>query len=155
MRLSPPASPLALTLATLLLPAALAAQAAAPAASRPPGCRGTTSQSSSFTLARENGPPVVFPSYGAVETVQPGSPAEAAGMRPGDVVVLQDGRDLIGNPPAQPALAGDTVVFVVRRNGAEVPLTVVLGQWDPPQEAEGVTRVCRPMGSQTASAKPD
>jgi len=93
------------------------------------------------------GSPVTFPSYPEIESVQPGSPAEKAGMRPYDLVVAQDGHDLIANPPAQPALAGDTVVFVVRRNGTEIPLTVVLGRWDPPQEAPGVTRVCRPLGS--------
>jgi S1-C subfamily serine protease len=90
---------------------------------------------------------MVFPSYSEVETVQPGSPAELAGMRQGDRVILQDGRDLIANPPTQPRLAGDTVQFVVRRDGVEVPLTVVLGRWDPPQEAPGVTRICRPVGT--------
>jgi S1-C subfamily serine protease len=91
---------------------------------------------------------VTFPSYPEIESVQPGSPAEKAGMRPNDVVVLQDGRDLVGNPPTQPRLAGDTVVFVVRRGEVEVPLTVVLGRWDPPQETEGVTRLCRPLGAE-------
>ncbi|HEV7589630.1 MAG TPA: PDZ domain-containing protein, partial [Longimicrobium sp.] len=149
MRLSRSGSTVAAALVILLLPTALAAQTtgSTPAASRPPGCRGTNSQTSSLTLTRQGGPPVEFPSYPEVESVQPGSPAERAGMRPRDVVVSQDGRDLVANPPTQPALAGDTVVFVVRRNDAEVPLTVVLGRWDPPQEAPGVTRVCRPLGT--------
>jgi hypothetical protein len=142
MRLSPSAS----TLAALVLPAALAAQTTGtpPADSRPPGCRGTTSQTSSITATRSNGETVVFPDYPSIESVLPGSPAEAAGMKYGDVVILQDGQDLVSNPPG-PRLAGDTVHLVVQRNGVEVPLTVVLGRWDPPQEAEGVTRVCRPV----------
>ena len=149
MRLPPSVCTLAAAVAALLLPAALPAQAAAaaPAASRPAGCRGVTSQSSSFTLTPAGGTPIEFPSYGEIETVQPGSPAELAGFRPYDVVVAQNGHDLVANPPAQPALAGDTVVFVVRRNGTEIPLTVVLGRWDPPEAAPGVTRVCRPLGS--------
>src|SRR4051812_37439995 len=155
MRLSPSVSTLAAALALLLLPAALPAQATAPApapapaAARPTGCRGTNTQTSSFTMTRVSGGNVTFPSYGEIETVQPGSPAEAGGMRPYDVVLTQNGHDLIANPPAQPALAGDTVVFLVRRNGVEIPLTVVMGRWDPPQEAEGVTRVCRPLGELT------
>ena len=149
MRRSPSVSTLAAAFVLVVLPAALAAQTTgpAPSAARPPGCRGTTSQTSSFTLPRSNGEPVVFPTYAQIEEVQPGSPAEVAGMKYGDLVILQDGRDLIANPPKEPRLAGDTVQFVVRRDGAEVPLTVVLGRWDPPQEAPGVTRVCRPLGT--------
>ena len=149
MRLSPSVPILAAALAFLLLPAALAAQTAAstPGAPRPPGCRGVNIQTSSFTLPRANAGPVVFPSYGEVESVQPGSPAELAGVRRGDVFVVQDGRDLIANPPTQPRLAGDTVQFIVRRDGAEVPLAIILGRWDPPQEAEGVTRACRRLGA--------
>ena len=148
MQISPSASTLAKALVLLLLPAAAAAQTtgSAPDAPRPAGCRGTTSETSSFTLAGPNGQPVVFPSYPKIETVQPGSPAELAGMRRGDLVVVQDGRDLVADPPPQPRLAGDTVRFVVERDGVEVPITVVLGRWDPPQETPGVTRVCRPMG---------
>lgn len=146
MRL-PSTSTLAAALALLALPAALPAQTAAPtpAAPRPVGCRGTTTETSSTTLPRGDGTFVDFPSYPRIETVQPGSPAEKAGMKMGDIVVLQNGRDLVGNPP-EPALPGDTVVFTVSRGGVEIPLTVVLGRWDPPQEAPGVMRVCRPLG---------
>jgi S1-C subfamily serine protease len=146
MRIS--SSTLASAVALLLLPGALAAQATASNASRPVGCRGTTSQTSSITLERsDGGEPVTFPDYAVIESVQPGSPAERGGMRRDDIVVVQDGRDLIANPPTQPRLAGDTVQFIVRRNGQEVPLTLVLGYWDPPQEAPGVTRVCRIVGT--------
>ena len=147
MRPSPSLSALASALALLVIPAALPAQtnAPAPAAARPVGCRGTTSQTSSTTLPRGDGTFVEFPSYPRTETVQPGSPAERAGFRMNDVVILQDGHDLVGSPPEHPALAGDTVVFTVRRDGALIPLTVVLGRWDPPQEAPGVTRVCRAL----------
>ena len=133
----------------LLLPAAeMAAQTGAtPGASRPVGCRGTTSETSSITLMGPNGEPVEFPSYPTIESVQPGSPAEMGGMRPGDLVVTQDGHDLVGSPPAQPALAGDTVRFQVWRDGQQLTLTVVMGRWDPPQETPGVERICRPLGT--------
>lgn len=146
MRLTSSASILP-ALALVLLPAALAAQTA-PNAQRPPGCRGTNSQTSNIALpAGPNGSPIVIPSYSTVESVTPGSPAQAAGMRPGDIVITQNGRDLVGNPPTQPALAGDTVELMVRREGRNVTLRVVLGAWDPPQEQPGVERVCRPVAS--------
>lgn len=143
-----PSVPILAALAALLLPAALAAQTAAstPAASRPPGCRGVNNNVSTYRLAREGAPPVEFPSYPQIESVQPGSPAELAGMKPGDLTILQDGHDLIANPPKRTYLAGDTTQFVVRREGREIPLTVVLGRWDPPDAPEGA-RVCRPVGT--------
>lgn len=151
MRLSPSVSTLAAALALLLLPAALPAQTSGstPGASRPVGCRGTNTQTYSVTLNRPNTEPIEFPSYSEIVDVTPGSPAEAAGMRFGDLIVAQDGRDLIANPPRQPRLAGDTVVFTVRRNGAEIPITVVLGRWDPPTAAPGVDRVCRRVDTGT------
>jgi C-terminal processing protease CtpA/Prc len=144
MRLSPSASILPAAIALLLLPAALAAQTTTPGASRPIGCRGTTSETSTITLTRADGEPVEFPSYPTIETVQPGSPAERAGMRPGDLVAVQDGHDLVGDPPP-PALAGDTVQFQVWRGDRKLTLTVVLGRWDPAEETPGVERICRPL----------
>ncbi|HEX6037988.1 hypothetical protein [Longimicrobium sp.] len=142
--------------AALLLPAALAAQTSTPGASRPTGCRGTMTAGSSTTLTRTDGSTVVFPDYPVIESVQPGSPAEAGGMKGGDMLVVQDGHDMVGNPPAQPRLAGDTVHYIVRRDGAEVPLTVVLGAWDPAQETPDVERVCRPLaGPGQALASPE
>lgn len=135
-----PASASLLGFALVLLPAALAAQTgSAPGGSRPAGCRGTSSESSSITGVGPGGQPVVFPGYPRVIDVQKDSPAERAGMRFGDVVVVQDGHDLAADPPPPPRLAGDTVQLVVFRDGAEVPIHVVLGRWDPP---EGETRTC-------------
>lgn len=149
MRRLPSVPTLLAALAAVVLPTTLAAQTggSTTAASPPPGCRGTTVDVSTFRMAREGGPPIDFPSYPLIETVQPGSPAERAGMKSGDLVVLQDGHDLIANPPKKTYHAGETVQFVVRRDGVEVPLTVVLGRWDPPEEAEGVERICKPVGT--------
>ncbi|HST60327.1 MAG TPA: PDZ domain-containing protein [Longimicrobium sp.] len=82
---------------------------------------------------------MVFPGYTTVVDVQKDSPAERAGMQAGDRVLQQDGHDLVADPPAQPSLAGDTVQLLVLRGEATVPLTVVLGRWDPP---EGEDRLC-------------
>ena len=147
MRLSPAVTALAAALVVLAFPPSLRAQAAAaaPATSRPPGCRGTLANTSSVTLPGLDGKPVEFPGYAQIEDVQPGSPAERGGMRRDDWVLRQDGHDLVANPPTRTYLAGDTVHFVVWRDGAPVPLTLVLGRWDPPQEAPGVTRTCQPV----------
>ena len=149
MRLSASAAIFPATLALLLLPAALAAQTSGstPDASRPVGCRGTTSQTSSITMMLPDGQPVEVPGYPTIESVQPGSPAAIAGFRYGDLVAVQDGHDLVANPPTRPPLAGDTVQYVVWRGDNRVTLTVVMGRWDPPTEEPGVTRVCRPVGA--------
>jgi hypothetical protein len=151
MRLSLAVPAFAAALVILALPPALAAQAAAPAPASAPaaptGCRGTSTSSSSVTLPGLDGKPVEFPSYPRIEDVQPGSPAMLGGMRTGDTVVRMDGHDLIANPPTKTYAPGDTVQFVVRRDGAEVPLTIVLGRWDPPVAPADGTRTCRPLGS--------
>jgi S1-C subfamily serine protease len=131
----------------LLLLCSATAQAQTSAPPPPRGCRGTNVQTSSITVpAPLGGPAIEFPSYPVIESVQPGSPAERAGLRSGDKLILQDGRDLVAlGPPENPPVAGQTVRFLVERAGRELPITVVLGRWDPAEEAEGVTRVCRPL----------
>ena len=129
-------------LAALVFPVALSAQAA----QRPPGCRGTFVETSQIGLP---GPtpdePILIPDYPVITDIVPGSPAERAGMRVNDVIIMQGPWDLVGNPPPTPALAGDTVVFTVMRDRREMQITVVMGRWDPPQPVEGVDRVCRPV----------
>ncbi len=141
MRHRAPASPSWAAFALLLLPAALAAQTSGPtpAGARPVGCRGTNTESSNITVVGRGGQPVVFPGYATVVDVRKDSPAERAGMQVGDVVLQQDGHDMVADPPAQPSLAGDTVRLLVLRGEATVPLTLVVGRWEP---AEGETRVC-------------
>jgi len=138
---------LAASAAALLFSLPSAAQGTAPAAT--PGCRGIGLQSSSISVAAPlGGPPVEFSTYPVIESVQPGSPAERAGLRAGDWFILQEGRDLVGDgPPEHAPLAGDTVHYLIRRSGAEIPVVVVLGAWDPPEAADGVDRVCRPVGT--------
>ena len=134
-----------IAIAALAVANAAAAQGPTPPP-QPAGCRGTISNTSSIELlGRSGGESLVIPSYPVIESVQPGSPAELAGLRPGDMLVLQEGMDVVAHPVERPLLAGETVHFVVRRDGAEVPITVVLGRWDPAQETPDVTRTCRPV----------
>ncbi len=69
-----------------------------------------------------------------VASVDPGSPAERAGLRPGDVVLALDGEAVDGRfpeqlPPIQHRLAsrpvGSTVRLAVRRGGAALELAAV------------------------------
>jgi S1-C subfamily serine protease len=139
-----PASALA-AFALLVLPAALAAQtpASTSAASRPAGCRGTLTQASSVSspLPGPDGQPIVIPSYSIVTEVYENSPAAAAGIKTGDMVLRQDGRDLVADPPSPPRLAGDTVELTVLRDGVILPITVVLGRWDPVEQVGDQPRV--------------
>jgi len=142
-------SALAAAFALLLLPAALASQTtgSAPADPRPVGCRGTSSESSAISAPGPGGQSIVIPSYPTVVDVQKDSPAELAGMRIGDMVLRQDDQDLVADPPGEPRFAGDTIQLVVLREGATVPITVVLGRWDPAEETPDQPRICRPVES--------
>ena len=65
-----------------------------------------------------------------VAEVSPGSPAAAAGIRPGDVLVSLDGTPLADVRGYSAALkshqAGDTVELTVRRDGEGMTLTATL-----------------------------
>jgi S1-C subfamily serine protease len=67
-----------------------------------------------------------------VESVGPGSAAEAAGLQVGDVIVGFDGEDVAATDDLVSALrgkaAGDTATVTVERNGERLDLTVTLGE---------------------------
>ena len=76
-------------------------------------------------------PDFAFPGPGVrVEDVVPGSPAEAADLRAGDVLVALDGEPIDGLRAYSEALKahgpGDTVVVTVERDGERLELTAVL-----------------------------
>ena len=93
--------------------------------------------------AEEAAPPVRVPGYLGlvaieqlnrveVETVRAESAAERAGLQPGDVVLLADGRavktlDQLGEALAG-RLAGERVSFVILRDGKPLPLRATLAQ---------------------------
>ncbi|MGD8807458.1 MAG: M50 family metallopeptidase [Chloroflexota bacterium] len=95
-----------------------------------------------FWIAFMIGPPkyeVVIPE------VQPGSPAMAAGIQPGDVFVSVNGREVTGSDVVVEEIGsshGKPVNLVLLRNGEEITLTVtprVEGDYDP--EIEGPTGI--------------
>ncbi len=62
-----------------------------------------------------------------INTVEPESPAQEAGFQPGDIVRAVDGQTIAyfsEIPPLVAMHAGEPMVFVVERDGAEVPITV-------------------------------
>ncbi len=78
-----------------------------------------------------------------IVTPMPGSPAEKAGLKPGDKIIAIDGKDMSGTTPEAARLkvlgkAGSTVILTVQREGIDDPLdfTIVRGKITVPS-AEG------------------
>ncbi len=67
-----------------------------------------------------------------VQEVIPGSPAEAAGLRVGDLIRKVDGRAVNSSHPLADVLSayrpGDRVVLTVEREGREIEIRVTLGR---------------------------
>ena len=89
--------------------------------------------------------------YPVIDAVNPGDPAEKAGIRKGDVVVSIEGNRMVYTRHVSEALrtrGGQPTTIVVRRDGAETTITVT-----PEQRGEnaliGVT-----LGSETISYQP-
>ncbi|TMJ22058.1 MAG: PDZ domain-containing protein, partial [Alphaproteobacteria bacterium] len=60
-----------------------------------------------------------------IEEIQPGSPADAAGFKPGDIVLSINGHAIENVADMQRivnASVGETLAFEVNRDGARVPL---------------------------------
>lgn len=92
--------------------------------------------------------------------VMAGGPAQAAGLRPGDVITSIDGKTSAGVNDMASLLAGrpagDAVTFVVRRGNEVVRVEVRLGRRPPPNERryESFGRVPPPGGTGPATAPP-
>ncbi len=73
-----------------------------------------------------------------VSSVEEGSPAEKAGLEPGDVILKVNGREIAGSIDLSGAiadLAGKTAKLEVWRKGAPRELTVAVGELKAPQVA--------------------
>ena len=70
-----------------------------------------------------------------VQKVVPGSPAEKAGLTPGDILFSINGVEIKkGNDEAMKKAKvdyrpGQTIHYIIKRNGASKPIDIVLGQW--------------------------
>ncbi len=76
---------------------------------------------------------IARPRGAEVQEVIPGSPAEEAGLKVGDLILAVDGRRVTGNRPLAQILAsyrpGDRVTLTVERDGEELEIPVTLGRW--------------------------
>ena len=77
-----------------------------------------------------------------VAEVLPETPAQAGGLRPGDVLVSVAGVSTGSGAQAPRLVPGDTIPMVVSREGRNVTLTMVVGQRQP---VPGGDPVCRPV----------
>ncbi|MGB9776299.1 MAG: S1C family serine protease [Anaerolineae bacterium] len=79
---------------------------------------------------------IARPRGAEVAEVIPGSPAEEAGLRVGDLIREVDGQRVSSNRPLGELLSlyrpGDRVVLTVERDGEELELRVTLGRWPSP-----------------------
>lgn len=68
-----------------------------------------------------------------VQKVVPGSPAEKAGLQPGDLLFSINGVEIRKENDAAlmkiERRPGQTIHYVIKRNGATKPIDIVLGQW--------------------------
>jgi len=119
------------------------AQTVTPQSAVVAGCRGYSFNS----RTDESGLPIDYP---VLTELQPGSPAERAGLRVGDLYVAQNGVSVFAwTPPGtRPPAPGDTVVMRVRRDGRELDVPVVVGRRDPPKSRDEVG-LCRPVATTT------
>jgi 2-alkenal reductase len=90
----------------------------------------------------ETGTSVTYPYLGiqtgwsgdaqVVEAVEPGTPADEAGMQPGDVIVALDGEEISADAGLVDLLfqhrPGDTVTVTVERGGETIDITLTLGE---------------------------
>src|SRR5262249_34091302 len=71
-----------------------------------------------------------------VDTVAPNGPAEQAGIKPGDVILKIDGKDIDGSSSLQAAIAdkkpGDRVELIIDRNGNRIETKAFLASDLPP-----------------------
>jgi serine protease Do len=96
-----------------------------------------------------------------VSDVNPGSPADKAGVKPGDVVLAADGNPMEDNGALSRYIAGKTpgtnVTLKVYRDGAEKSIAVALGTFpDEAQEVETSDKEGRPqLGMTLRNLTPD
>jgi S1-C subfamily serine protease len=63
--------------------------------------------------------------------VQPGTPAERAALKAGDVIVSVDGKEVSNSQELSRALSGDEIRLEVLRQGQPLSLTVQLDAKEP------------------------
>ena len=83
--------------------------------------------------------PMVPSGIQTVAQVLPATPAEAGGLRVGDLLVSVNGLPVSAGSPS--LVPGDTIPFVVSRTEGNVVLQMVVGQREPDGTGE---MVCRP-----------
>ena len=115
------------------------AAAVAPRAQQPQGYLGITISNATHTIS-EGKTIAYYHDYPVVESVEPGSPAEKAGIENGDVILAYNGEDLRAKKIALTDLLkpGAKVVVRVRRDGDRKDFPVIVGRRFAPRIASAV-----------------
>ena len=73
---------------------------------------------------------MVFTEYPTIESIDPGSPAERAGLQPGDILISINAQDFKRNPIPMTSLLvpGQRIVFRYRRNDAARTASLTVGE---------------------------
>jgi S1-C subfamily serine protease len=101
---------------------------------KPEGYMGITFSATMRADAAASGTEIFrFAENPTVETVEPGSPAERAGVEKGDEITLIDGRAMVGRDIvfSQLLRPGNRLSLRVRRDGDTRDLTIIVGQRPP------------------------
>jgi regulator of sigma E protease len=93
-----------------------------------------------------------------IDEVQPGSPAEIAGMKSGDVIVSLDGKSIAAWPDLADAIRGSDgrqLQIVVQRDGKQIPLSVTPTRLkDPDGQTAWMIGVSRPAQEKYRHIRP-
>lgn len=98
---------------------------------------------------------MVFTEYPVIESIEPGSPAERAGLQAGDLIMALDAQDLRKNPmPPNILEPGRRIVFRYRRNDVAKMSTVVVGTRPGGTQERTVFSFIQPLPRRTSPRAP-
>jgi S1-C subfamily serine protease len=108
--------------------ALLVALAPVPALAQREGLKGWVGVAYTTSGETDRGGRLVFDDYPVIESIEPGSPAERAGLAAGDTILAMNSQDLRRSPLPMAAMIqpGQRIVFRFRRNDSVREVTVTV-----------------------------
>lgn len=98
---------------------------------------------------------MIFTDYPVIESIEPGSPAERAGLQAGDLIISLDAQDLRKNPmPPGMLEPGRKIVFRYKRNDVARTSTVVVASRPSGTQERTVFSFIQPVPRRAISGTP-